>query len=119
MTWAGMAIWGLWKRGAITCTSAARLPRGISSRLYFRKRWVTSRTKSLCNSLTEQPVRNKRTHVRHYAHITELEDRPFPAAGLPPHHRYGRDALHREGREHQQGNGAAGRQVLMQRVLEP
>ena len=51
-------------------------------------------------------------HPRQRAHVTELQQRPLPAAGLAPHHRDGRNALHGEGEEYQQRHRAPRREVV-------
>src|ERR1017187_4797870 len=56
--------------------------------------------------------------VSHRRHVGELRRGSFPSAGLAPHHRDRRNTLHGEGEEDQQGHGAAGRQVVVQRGLQ-
>ena len=76
------------------------------------------RTSEVNGGLPENLVRNERADIRQRAHVGELNHWPRPAAGLAPHDRHCRHALHGERKEHQQGRRASRGEVALQRLLQ-
>src|ERR1019366_2202658 len=67
------------------------------------------------------PARGKSDECAHKgqrANVSELQDGPLPSAGLAAPHCHRRHALHGEGEEDQQRDGAAQSQILPQRALQ-